>query len=112
MLEFLTLLPTSFVIEFGGQTESTKRVINADSCNISGAPKSTVLPVDIYTKSNFPKPQDVTLFGKIEDISDPIGPANFEVVLDYDCGKGPERQTVAMGGPVEYCNIKLNMPSD
>lgn len=110
VLEFVTLLPTSFVVEFGGESESRKRVVNAGSCDSEEQPSTVALPVDFYSKVDFPEPEE-NLFGIIEDISGRVGPLQFEVVLDYDCGHGAERQIMPMGGPVEYCNIQLNMPT-
>ncbi|SHE93600.1 hypothetical protein SAMN05444273_103199 [Litoreibacter ascidiaceicola] len=112
VLEFVTLLPTSFVVEFGGETQSKKRVVNAGYCDEARGPNSLALPVDFYAQDDFPNNSDERLFGKIEDISDPIGLVSFDVVLDYDCGSGLERQTIPMGGAVEYCNIRLNMTPD
>ena len=112
MLEFLTLVPTSFVVEFGGKTESKKGVFNAGTCNKSTEPETVTLPVDFFNKNDFPEPEGGALFGKIEDVVDPIGPVKFEVILDYDCGGWQERKSVPMGGQAEYCDIVLNAPSD
>jgi hypothetical protein len=110
VLEFVTLLPTTFVVEFGGLGSSEKHVVNPGTCE-EPEPKTISLPVDFFAKDEFPEPSGDSLFGQIEDISDPIGPVRFEVVLDYNCGDGPERQIVPMGGPVQYCDHYINMPN-
>lgn len=112
VLEFATLLPTSYVVEFVGATESERIIVDAGNCDLAGAPNVLTLPVDFFGKYDFPEAPQGGLMGNLEDIVEPIGPANFEVVLDYDCGSGPQQQVVPMGAPVEYCGISLNMPPD
>lgn len=111
VMEYVGVFPTGFFVQFGSPSESSEAFFASGDCDLRRAPTSIPHPVDFFQKEyssqndNTNSSEEPQQLGPVED---PIGPTGFEVFLDYDCGSGKETQFVELGGPVSYCNIRLN----
>jgi len=111
--EYLTLYPTALVIQFGSDSVGKNMTILPGDCVREGVSDTITHPVDFYDAEYDTAIEPISEAGEpisLGPVVDPIGPAGFEVRIEYDCGEGREFQFVQLGGPLAYCNISLNQP--
>ncbi len=106
VMEFVVFHPTNFLVEFGGLNASKKSIVNAGDCDFSNVPDSVNFPVDFFSRSKERDKSDPDW--EVDNIINPAGPLDWEVILNYNCGKGLEQAAIPLGGSISFCGVQIN----